>query len=201
MFAILILAIATTIVSARAHSAFAGQVVLLDRIPPSYFNTQNGFINFLRKHKQKILHANEDNEWMFRSMAFFRKPLGDYEVEMVFYDVGQGTAKSIREFKDSFTQYTQDRQAKSLLGRATLTRPIFDANKKYVVEVQSRGKTVATGSFETRGISQQQLDQQKRIETERKKMEKSMEELRKKAEQQEQQEQQKKDAEAGKNLF
>jgi predicted ribosome quality control (RQC) complex YloA/Tae2 family protein len=146
------------------------------------------------------LYANENNEWEFKSMAFFRKPLGDYEVEMVFYDITNGSSKSQRRFLDSFTQYTQDRNTRSLMGKATLIRPRFDANRKYMVIVQKHGKQVASGKFSTRGISQKQLDQEKRMKNEMKKMEESMKELQKKAKEQEEA-QKKRNQEAGQSLF
>ena len=193
-----------TVFAANAEKVFAGKVIVIKKIPPTWFNTKNGFVNFLRKNKTDVIHANEDDEWNFKAMAFFRKPIGDYEVEMVFYDIGSGSSKSMREFRGSVTQYTQDRNSKSLLGRATLTRPTFDANRKYFVEVQSHGKTVATGQFATKGISQDQLDQEKRIEAKRKEMEKEMEAMKRREEEQrkkEAAEQQKKDAAAGQDLF
>lgn len=193
-----------TVFAANAETMFAGKVVVLDAIPPTWFNSKNGFVNFLKKHRITVVHANADNEWNFKAMAFFRKPIGDYEVEMVFFDIGSGSGKSMREFRGSVTQYTQDRNAKTLLGRATLTRPTFDANRKYFVEVQNHGKTVASGQFETKGISQNQLDQQKRLEHQQKEMEKTMEEMKRREEEQHRQEQEaqkKKDAAAGDDLF
>jgi hypothetical protein len=193
-----------TVFAANAENVFAGKVLVLDQIPPTWFNTKNGFVNFLKKHRTNVVSANADNEWAFKAMAFFRKPIGDYEVEMVFYDIGNGSGGGMREFRGSVTQYTQDRNAKSLLGRATLTRPTFDANRKYFVEVQSHGKTMATGQFATKGISQNQLDQQKRIEHQQKEMQKEMEAMKRREEEQRRQEeleQQKKDANAGNDLF
>ncbi len=201
---VLTIVIIQQVMAANAENVFGGKVIMLKKIPPTYFNTQNGFVHFLRKYKITTLYANEQNEWEFKSMAFFKKPLGDYEVEMVFYDVTHGKSKSARVFKDSFTQYTQDRESRSLLGKAVLTRPSFDANRKYIVEVQRHGKTVAQGSFSTKGISQAQLDEQKRMENEMKKMKKSMEDLKKKAAEQERQNaaaSKKKDSAAGNNLF
>ena len=193
-----------TVLAANAETTFAGKVIVLKKIPPTWFDSKNGFVNFLRKNKTDVIHANEDNEWNFKAMAFFRKPLGDYECEMVFYDIGAGSGAGMREFRGSVTQYTQDRNSKSLLGRATLTRPTFDANRKYFVEVQSHGKTMATGTFATQGTSQNQLDQEKRMEAKRKEMEKEMEAMKRREEEQrkkEANEQQKKDAAAGQDLF
>ena len=174
-------------VAANAENVFAGKVVVIKKLPPTYFPTQNGIVQFLRNHSVKFLHADENHEWMFQSMAFFKRPLGDYEVEMVFFDVKNGKSKDKRRFVNSFTQYTQDRNTRSLLGRAILTRPSFDANREYMVVVQRHSEEVATGFFSTKGISQEQIDEQKRYEAEVKKMEESMKDLERKAKEQEEQ--------------
>ena len=193
-----------TVFAANAENVFAGKVLVLDQIPPTWFDSKNGFVNFLKKHRTNVISANADNEWNFKAMAFFRKPIGDYEVEMVFYDLGSASDRGMREFRGSVTQYTQDRNSKSLLGRATLTRPTFDANRRYFVEVQNHGKTVASGEFSTKGISQNQLDQQKRVEHQQKEMEKEMEAMKRREEEQRRQEEQaqdKKNSDAGNDLF
>jgi predicted ribosome quality control (RQC) complex YloA/Tae2 family protein len=194
VFAALVFVLGTVCeVAANAENVFAGKVVVLKKLPPTYFPTKDGFVSFLRNNSVKTLYADENNEWMFQSMAFFKKPLGDYEVEMVFYDVKNGKSKDKRKFVNSFTQYTQDRNTRSLLGRAILIRPSFDANRDYMVVVQRHSEEVATGFFSTKGVSQAQLDEQKRQDAEMKKMEESMKELERKAKEQE--EQQKRDEE------
>ena len=201
---VFMLGVAHEVIAANAEQVFAGKVVVLKKIPPSYFPTKDGFVNFLRTHSTNVVFANEQNEWMFQSMAFFKQPLGDYEVEMVFFDTKNGKSEDKRRFVNSFTQYTQDRQTKSLMGRAVLTRPSFDANRDYMVVVQSHGKDVATGFFSTKGVSQAELDEQKRSEAEMKKMEESMKDLEKKAKEQEEQqkrEEEQKNQKAGDDLF
>ena len=118
-------------------------------------------------------------------MAFFRRALGDWEVEMVFYDVKNGSSPSSRRFVDSYTQYTQDRNTRILSGKCQLTRPSFDAGKEYMVVVQHKGDELAKGFFSTKGISQAQIDDQLRAEAEMKKMEQSMKDLEQKVKDQE----------------
>ena len=192
------------VLAAKVENVFAGKVLILKKRPPSHFKTTGGFVQFLRKNSKKVVYANEKNQWNFETMSFFRKPLGDYEVEMVFYDVENGKSKDKRKFVDSFTQYTQDRNTRILSGKARLTMPSFDANKSYMIIVQKRSKEVAKGYFSTKGISQAEIDQQKRLDYEMKQMEKSMKELQEKARKQEEEQkkkEQEQDKKAGDDMF
>ncbi|MCP4679120.1 MAG: hypothetical protein GY854_27240 [Deltaproteobacteria bacterium] len=173
---------------AGIEGRFAGKIFILKKRPPSYFKSQGAFASFLRKNSIKKVEENEDNEWMFRTFAFFKRKLGDYEVDMVFYNVNRGSSKSQRVFVDTFTQMTQDRNTRSLEGKCRLTRPSFDANIDYMIVAQNAGKELAKGFFRTRGMSQAAIDQQKRFEHEQKEMEKSMKDLEAKAKAQEEDE-------------
>jgi hypothetical protein len=186
------------VVARRAEDVFAGKVLILRKKPPSYFKTKGAFVSFLRKHSTKKVYQNEENTWAFETMSFFKRPLGDYEVEMVFYDVDDGKTESKRRFVDSYPQYTQDRNTRILFGKTTLVRPTFDAGKDYMLIAVSKGKELAKGEFRTFGTSQAMIDEQKRMEAIQKKMEEDMKELERKAKEQEQQ---RKNDEAAKDLF
>ena len=185
------------------EDVFAGKVLILDKRPPTYFKTKGAFIRFLRGHSTKKVHENADKEWVFETMAFFRRPLGDYEAQVAFYDVTDGRSDAQRRFVDGYAQQTMDRNTRILSHKARLTRPHFDAGRDYVVQVQSRGNVLARGSFSTRGTSQAAIDQQLRYEAEMKKMEESMKELEKKAKEQKEREKREaeKDDEAAEDLF
>jgi len=182
------------------EDVFAGKVIVLKKKPPSWFRSKQAFVKFLRSHSTRLVYENEDHTWSFETMAFFRRPLGDYEVDMVFYDVEAGSGKNQRRFVDSYAQNTMDRNTRSLSHKTHLTRPQFDAKIRYMITVQSRGRELAKGFFETRGVSQAAIDQQKRLEHEMKKMEKSMRELEEKARRQQEEEKKRNDEAAG-DLF
>lgn len=187
-------------VAARsAEAVFGGKIFILKKRPPSYFNSKNGFVSFIRNNSTKTVHENNEKTWVFETMAFFKRPLGDYEVEMMFYDIEGGKSKNARRFVNSYTQYTQDRNARSLSGKTELVRPHFDANTRYLIIAQSHGKEVATGEFATRGTSQAAIDSQKRYEHTQKEMEKSMKDLERRAKEQEERE--KKNKNASDSLF
>lgn len=189
----------TDVVANRVENAFAGKVVILKKRPPTYFKSQGGFVKYLRSNALKTVHENTDKTWTFQTMAFFKRPLGDYEVEVVFYDISRGSGKSQRRFVNSYPQFTQDRNTRSLSAKTKLIRPDFDANKRYQIVFQHRGKEIAKGQFETRGTSQQSIDSQKRVEAAQKEMEKSMKDLERRAKEQEERE--KRSKKAADNLF
>ncbi len=197
LVAVIFLVAVGDVVAGKVENIFGGKVLLLKRNPPMHFKSKGGFVKFLRNNSVKTVYENEDHTWTFQTMAFFKKPLGDFEVEMVFYDIANGKTKDKRRFVDSYTQYTQDRNTRILNGKAKLTRPSFDANKNYMVVVQQRSSELAKGYFTTRGISQSELDNQVRMEHEIKKMKESMKDLEKKAKEQEEA-QKKRDAEKNK---
>ncbi|HUT78861.1 MAG TPA: hypothetical protein VM285_14285 [Polyangia bacterium] len=198
--ALLVFTVAMAI-SAGVEDTFAGKVLVLTKRPPGYFKTQGAFVQWLRSHSTGKVFQNEAKEWEFETMAFFKRPLGDYECEVAFYDVTDG--KSSRRFVDGYAQQTMDRNTRILAHKARLTRPQFDANRSYIVVVQHRGKELAKGSFSTQGTTQASIDQQQHLEHEMKKMEASLKEMERKAKEQEEQAKKEgeKDKSASEDLF
>lgn len=187
-----------------AEKTFGGKVLVLAKVPPSRFSSEGAFVSFLRSNSVKTVSQNAEGTWEFETMAFFKKPLGDLEIELIFYDITNGRSPDQRRMVNSYTQYTQDRFTRTLSGRTKLIRPDFDANRTYLIVAQNRGVELAKGEFSTRGISQAEIDSQKRFAKEQAEMEKSMKELEEKARQQEQQEakrQEKQNKKAADNMF
>ena len=200
--ALFVVVVAGEVIARKPEDVFGGKVIILKKRPPTAFKTADGFVQFLHANAMRTVYADADNTWTFETMAFFRRALGDWEVEMVFYDVGAGSSNAARRFVDSYTQYTQDRNTRSLSGKVQLIRPQFDANKDYMVVVQHKGDELAKGFFSTKGISQQQIDDQLRVEAEMKKMEQSMKDLEQKVKEQEEAAKKKQeDSKAADDLF
>jgi len=179
------------VIAAGAESVFAGKVLVLKKQPPNYFKTKGGFVQFLRANSVKTVYESEDHTWSFPTMSFFKRPLGDYEVQVVFYDVTKGSSDDKRKFVDTYGQNTMDRNTRSLFHKVRVTRPLFDAQKDYQIVMQSMGKDLARGYFSTKGVTQAALDQQKRLDHEMQKMEESMKQLEKLAKEQEEAEKKK----------
>jgi hypothetical protein len=163
-------------------SPFKGQIRILTKMPKSWYSSAGAFNSFIRSHStQKVYEAGNDKTWEFNIMAFFKKGLGDNEVTLAFYDLGLGS-----KYVDSQTKMTKDYNSDTLMCSVRLTRPPFDANKKYEVVAQDKnGSKLARGIFTTQGTAQAAIDQQKRYDTMQKEMEASMKELERKAKEQE----------------
>jgi hypothetical protein len=173
------------VIAGGVEDVFAGKVLVLRKAPPTYFKSKSGFTQFLRSQQVKAISEGEDQSWTFPTMSFFKKPLGDYEVQVVFFDITDGSSESARKLVDAYGQNTMDRNTRSLFHKVKVSRPAFDAQRKYQIVVKSHGKELAKGYFETKGVTQAALDDQKRLDNEMKKMEESMKELEKLAKEQE----------------
>ncbi len=166
----------------QGGGAFKGQIKILTQMPKSWYNSQSAFNAFIRSHTtSNVFEGGDDKTWDFNIMAFFNKKLGDNEVTLAFYDLNLGS-----KYIDSQIKMTKDYNSDTLMCSVRLTRPPFDANKKYEMVAQDKdGSKLARGTFYTKGTSQAAIDQQKRYETMQKEMEKSMKELEAKAKAQE----------------
>lgn len=175
-----------------------GAIKVLTESPGTKVRNIKAFAN---RHSTKYVYeAGSDRTWNFEIVAFFSRKLGDNEVTLMFYDIDNGS-----KYVDSQIKMTRDFNSKILLCRVRLTRPPFDANRRYKVVAQDKdGRALAQGSFTTRGTSQQAIDSQKRYEHAQKEMEKSMKDLERRAKEQEEAERkrnEKANKKAADNLF
>jgi hypothetical protein len=194
------LCVALGVAAGGAEDAFAGRILILTKKPPGWFKSPAAFISFLKANSTKIVYEDKNKTWRFETFAFFKKPLGDYEVTIVFYDVKDGRGEGQRKFVNSYPQYTQDRNARSLSSPMELIRPDFDANRTYLIIATSMGKEVAKGEFETKGTTQASIEQQAWAEKQQAEMEKQVKELEQKAKEQEEKAKEQNKA-AGDNLL
>ena len=177
--------------------ASAGAIKILSQSPSSKVTNIKAFAN---SHSTKYVYeAGSEKTWDFELIAFFGRKLGDNEVTLMFYDA------QTDKYVDSQVKMTRDFNSKILLCRVRLTRPPFDANKTYKVVAQDKdGRNLASGTFTTRGTSQQAIDSQKRYEQAQKEMEESMRDLERRAKEQEEAEKRRQSNEnkkAADNLF
>jgi hypothetical protein len=195
-----LLCVALGVMANQAEDTFAGRILILKQKPTGWFKSPAAFVSFLRANSVKVVYEDKNKSWHFETFAFFKKPLGDYEVTLVFYDVENGRGEGQRKFVNSYTQYTQDRNARSLSGTTELIRPDFDANRTYLIIATNAGKEVANGEFQTKGTTQASMDQQALIEKQQAELQQQMKEIEQKAKEQEEKAKQQNKA-AGDNLL
>ncbi len=154
MLGLLLLALVPSVGVAgkKPEDVFAGQVVITSKRLPSRFSSGEAFISALKQAKTdkvwpKEQKGNDEAIWKLEYVAFFAKPLDDFEVMVKFFDVTGGA----RKFIAGDAQMTRERGTRVFASDIELTKPYFDANRKYMMVVESKGRTVATANFWLRG--------------------------------------------------
>lgn len=131
-----LLAVPMALAEVAGH--YAGQVILFDARPPSSWRSDGIFHAFVRQHRTNRIVAGTDGNWNIEYMAFFRRPVGDREVQVLFYDVHER-----ERYITSYSLYLRDPRDRVVGGSARLDRPDFQPNRYYRIVVTSRRTTVA----------------------------------------------------------
>ena len=111
------------------------------------FSSQGAFVAALQKNRtDKIWPTEEKGEsgsWNIEYIAFFAQPLNDSEIQVKFYDITGGD----RKYVAGDPQYTRERGSRIFGSSIVLAKPEFDVRKHYMMNVESRGRILATTQF------------------------------------------------------
>lgn len=138
------------VLAPSAHAGpYDGKVVTSDkRIPTSASSKSAYFAKVRQQAKTKFAENKEKKEWKVYFAAFFQRPLNDLEVTIKLYDV---TDKKQKVFKAGFQQFLSERKQTSVISDLKLSRKEFGVNRKILIEVESRGRVLAKGTFDIQG--------------------------------------------------
>ena len=145
--AFLMLAFARPSEAAKPEDVFKGKIIITKNRLPMKFSSQGAFISALQKGKiDKIWPSEEKGEtgkWNIEYIAFFAQPLDDSEIQVKFYDITNGDKKYVA----GDPQYTRERGSRIFGSSIQLAKPEFDVRKHYMMNIESRGRTLATTTF------------------------------------------------------
>jgi hypothetical protein len=143
----------TSLVSAPAQAAkpedlFKGQVIITKKRLSSNYPSAAAFVTAIKANKTdkvwpKEQKGNDIAVWKIEYVAFFAQPLNDYEVQVKFYDVTSGP----RRYVAGDAQMTRDKTSRVLAADIEVAKPDFDVNRKYMITVESKGRTIAKANF------------------------------------------------------
>jgi hypothetical protein len=133
--ALLVAAVAT----AEVANSYAGQVILFSKRPPTRWNNDSVFHAFVRANRINTVQDNDRGNWRIEYMAFFKRPVGDREVSVRFFDANDTTGRYITAYE----LYLDDPRQRIAGGAVDLERPEFQPNRYYRIVVASKGKTLA----------------------------------------------------------
>jgi hypothetical protein len=148
VLALVLLAAARPSAAAKPEDVFKGKIVITKNRLPMHFSSSGAFVSALQKNKIDKIWPTEESgadkgSWNLEYLAFFSQPLEDSEIEVKFYDITQGGKK----FVAGDPQYTRERGSRIFGSSITLAKPEFDVRKRYMMNIESRGRVIATTSF------------------------------------------------------
>lgn len=136
----------------KPEDVFAGQVIVTSKRLPSRFSSSEAFITALKQAKTdkiwpKEQKGNDEATWKIEYVAFFAKPLDDFEVMVKFYDLTGGG----RRYIAGDAQMTRERGTRVFASDIEVSKPNFEVNHKYMMVVETKGRTLANTTFWLRG--------------------------------------------------
>jgi hypothetical protein len=133
--------------AAKPEDVFKGKIIITKNRLPMRFSSQGAFVAALQKNRtDKIWPTEEKGEsgsWNIEYIAFFAQPLNDSEIQVKFYDITGGE----RKYVAGDPQYTRERGSRIFGSSIVLAKPEFDVRKHYMMNVESRGRILATTQF------------------------------------------------------
>ncbi len=125
----------------------AGKLIISDKPFPMHWNSVGSYVSQLKgMNKGTLWYDKKTGKLRLEYAAFFARPVDDVQVQLVIYDVTNGT----KEQKTS-TENFMHRGDRVLFNTITLDKEDFPMNKKYLLAIQQRGKTIASGTVIVRG--------------------------------------------------
>ena len=147
LLAFLVLAFAGPASAAKPEDVFKGKIIITKNRLPMKFSSQGAFISALQKGKidkiQPTEEKGETGKWNLEYIAFFAQPLDDSEIQVKFYDITSGEKKYIA----GDPQMTREKGSRIFGASIELAKPEFDVRKHYMMNIESRGRTLATTTF------------------------------------------------------
>ena len=124
-----------------------GQIIISDKKLPTRWTSVPSYVSQLKGlNKGTLWYDKKTNKLKVEYAAFFAEPLNDVQVDLAIYDVTGG-----RKERKAQTEQFMNRGDRVLFNSVVFDSEDFEMNKKYMLVILSRGRTLASGSFILRG--------------------------------------------------
>ncbi len=142
------LALAGVALAAKPEDVFKGKIIITKKRLPMKFSSPGAFVSALQSGKIDKIQPTEEKgpeqgTWDLEYLAFFAQPLTDSEITIKFYDITGGEKRYVA----GDPQYTREKGSRIFGSSITLAKPEFDVRKHYMMNIDSRGRTIATTTF------------------------------------------------------
>jgi hypothetical protein len=133
---------------AQPEKVFAGKILTSDKRFPTYAKSPKAYVAALKKQNKVNLQEDKaKSAWKIHYAAFFKKPVGDLEIAVKLYDVTQKQQYLLAAFE----QFIDDRSQRSVISNFTLERKQVGVNKQILMQIEVKGRVIASGTFRILG--------------------------------------------------
>jgi len=151
-FALLLFGWSSAVEAAKPEDVFKGKIILTKDRLPSRFSSESAFVQAIKsKQIDKVWPKEEkgadEGSWVLEYIAFFARPLNDSEITVKFFEITHGEKRYVA----SDPQYTREKGSRVFGANITVAKPEFDVNKRYLMNLESGGRVIATTTFWLRG--------------------------------------------------
>ena len=147
VLAFLVLASVRPAAAAKPEDVFKGKIIITKNRMPMRFSSEGQFVAALQKNKTDKIWPTEEKgdtgKWNIEYIAFFATPLNDSEIQVKFFDITGGEKKYVA----GDPQYTREKGSRIFGSSIELAKPEFDVRKHYQMNIETRGRVVATTQF------------------------------------------------------
>ena len=147
VLALLMMSFVRPAAAAKPEDVFKGKIIITKNRMPMRFSSEGAFVSALQKNKTDKIWPTEEKgdagKWNIEYIAFFATPLNDSEIQVKFFDITGGDKKYVA----GDPQYTREKGSRIFGSSIELAKPEFDVRKHYMMNIESRGRTLATTTF------------------------------------------------------
>jgi hypothetical protein len=124
-----------------------GRILTSDRGFPMHWSSVSSYVSQMKGlNRSTLWYDKKTGKIKIYYAAFFAQPLNDVQVDLVIYDVTNGAHD-----RKAATEQFMNRGDRVLFNSVEFDKEDFEMNKKYLLSIVSRGKTIASGDFILRG--------------------------------------------------
>jgi hypothetical protein len=121
----------------------AGKIIISDKRLPTSWNNVGSYVSTLKgMNKGTLWYDKKSGKLTVQYAAFFSQPVNDVQVMLALYDITNGA-----HTQKTTTEQFMNKGDRALFNAVEFDKEDIEGNKKYLMTLSTRGRTIASGTF------------------------------------------------------
>ncbi len=121
----------------------AGKIIISDKRLPTSWNSVGSYVSQLKgMSKGTLWYDKKSGKLTIQYAAFFSQPVNDVQVMLFLYDITNGA-----HTQKTSTEQFMNKGERALFNSVEFDKEDIEGNKKYLMTLSTRGRTIASGTF------------------------------------------------------